>query len=187
MIIVEENGEKLRFYLKKIGDGYHIYHRLSHQFIEGAEDEETAAELLDELNSLTEEGLIRTLLMDYKVKLPHKDVLLGIRRDTGWAESEDALKRSWIYGTTEFFTEHPELLVIEPSPYEQFQQVREKIIERQSKDEKRRMLEDQARMARERDHKPTVTAKLVNGIKQLVVRLPNSQRLVVHDQGSPFA
>lgn len=125
-----------RFYIKQLEGAIHLYHRPSHSYLEFFESFEECADFLFELAELDDEKLWERLLFEYQVRMPHREVLKGMRKHNGWQESEDSLKKAWNIGTELFYEQYPDLHVQEEIPFDLIQSIHIKVIQRKEKAEK---------------------------------------------------
>ncbi|MMZ46547.1 hypothetical protein D1872_81650 [compost metagenome] len=125
------------FYVKRIGDDIHLYFRPSHTYMEYFNTEEECAAYIEELQSMDQGTFWKSMLFDYKVRMPHRDVIAGIRKDIGWRESEDAYNKAWSAQTEAFYEEYPDLRVDQEIPFDLIQRVHLKKIEEDQKQERK--------------------------------------------------
>lgn len=130
-----------RFYIKKLEGDISLYHRPSHSYLECFDSFEECADFLFELAEMSDERLWQMLLFDYQVRMPHREVLKGLRKHHGWNESEESLKKAWSKGTDMFYEEYPDLRVIEEVPYDLVQSIHIKVLQEKSRQEKKAMEE----------------------------------------------
>jgi len=143
-------GLNVRFYVKHMGrfakelgignETWALYHRLSHTYLAPAtfDTPEELADYIRELNACDPETFWHTMLFEYKVRMPHRDVLRGLRKDDGWVDSEELLQTQWYLGTQKFYEMFPDCLVEEEVDFDLVNRVYTAEMERRRREEEER-------------------------------------------------
>lgn len=201
-----------RFYFCKTDGNYTIVHRLSHCYVANANSEEEVISIIKELNSKDKKELWTWLLYDRKIRIPNLGATV---KDKDREERESWFLGAWSVYTDLFYTQNPELLVIEQVlPDDTIREIRkdrylvekaeaEKVREQQEKQRKQLAEEErQARLALKEKDKVEINEdgklgsrvsldrlkkKAKKGTKKLVLKTKSEHVFEAPDSLDPFA
>lgn len=134
-----------RFYVKQVGRGFSITHRLTHCFIETLDSEEELVERMKYWTGLTLKELWEFLLNVRYVTPPKKNPVTSNRVEKD--SEEDWFRQAWSVYTDTFYNRYPKLLQVDAEfPHELIMQVRR---ERYDEERKRYLIQEEERKGKD--------------------------------------